>query len=331
MVDSLPVAWIDLRRPPSRGAVKTSHDHSRHHLPAQRAAQKRTLRLALGVNACFLVVEVVGGLAFGSLALLADAGHMLTDVFGLGLALGAHGLMGRPSSAQHTFGLQRTEVLGALANGLILVGVVVWIGIEAIQRLTAPPDVAGGGLLAIATFGLALNLVSAWLLRRDRGHSLNMQGAYVHMLSDAIGSLAAVVAGVSVLVWDANWVDPAASLVIAVIIVWATWGLLRDAINVLLEGTPRGMDHAAVERALSEQPGVESIHHLHLWNLASDVRALSVHVVLEGPLDLHEAQNRGDRLKEMLNVRFSVEHTTLELECHNCEMAHIPDEATWSD
>jgi cobalt-zinc-cadmium efflux system protein len=310
--------------------VTISHAQDHYHLPTSRSAQKRALRLALGVNACYLVAEIVGGLMFGSLALLADAGHMLSDVFGLGVAIGAHGLVGRPASARHTYGLQRTEVLGALANGVILVGVVVWIGMEAIQRLAAPPAVAGGGLLAVATFGLAVNLSSAWLLRRERGHSLNMQGAYVHMLSDAIGSLAAIAAGVSVFVWDANWVDPAASLVIAGIIVWATWGLLRDSINVLLEATPRGMDHAAVEGALTEQPGVESVHHLHLWNLASDVRALSAHVVLEGPLDLHEAQNRGDGLKEMLSERFGVEHTTLELECHNCESGDAAADAIWA-
>ena len=172
----------------------------------------------------------------------------------------------------------------------------------------------------VAAIGLAVNLVGAGIVRRERGHSLNMQGAYMHMLFDAIGSVAAIVAGFAVFVWDADWIDPVASLVIAAIIVWATWGLVRDAINVLLEGTPRGMDHAAVEMALRQQPGVESVHHLHLWNLASDVRALSAHVVLEGPLDLHEAQNRGDELKEMLRGRFGVEHSTLELECHDCEV-----------
>ena len=298
------------------------------HVPPTRSAQTRALKLALGINACYLVVEIVGGIVFGSLALLADAGHMLSDVVGLGVAIAAHGLMGRPASVRHTYGLQRTEVLGALANGVILVGVVVWIGIEAIQRLSAPPSVAGGGLLVVATFGLVVNLASAWIVRRERGHSLNMQGAYMHMLFDAIGSLAAIVAGVAVFVWDADWVDPLASLVIAGIIVWATWGLLRDAINVLLEGTPRGMDHTAVEMALKEQPGVESVHHLHLWNLASDVRALSAHVVLKGPLDLHEAQNRGDELKEMLSERFGIEHSTLELECHDCEVVHIAEDAS---
>jgi cobalt-zinc-cadmium efflux system protein len=308
--------------------LRISQATEHHHLPAIRTAQTRALKLALGINACYLVVEVVGGVVFGSLALLADAGHMLSDVVGLGVAIAAHGLMGRPASARHTYGLQRTEVLGALANGVILVGVVVWIGIVAIQRLSAPPAVAGGGLLVVATFGLIVNLASAWIVRRERGHSLNMQGAYVHMLFDAIGSVAVIVAGVGVFVWDAYWVDPAASLVIAGIIVWATWGLLREAINVLLEGTPRGMDHAAVEAALSEQPGVESVHHLHLWNLASDVRALSAHVVLEGPLDLHEAQIRGDELKAMLRERFGVEHSTLELECHDCEVVHVADDVS---
>ena len=286
--------------------------------------QKRALWLALTVNSGLLILQVVGAILFGSLALLADAAHLMSDVFGLGIALGAHTLMQRPTSPRHTYGLQRAEVLGALANGITLAVIVGWIGYESIQRLIDPPSVDGEGLVTVALVGLAVNLGSAAVLHRARGDSLNMHGAFLHMLSDALGSLAAVAAGLAIVIWSAHWADPAASLLISGVIVWVTWGLLRDAINVLLEATPRGLDHSDVAAALQSAPGVQSVHHLHLWNLASDVRALSAHIILGGPLNLHDAQERGEDLKEMLAHRFKIEHATLELECHDCERE--PDE-----
>lgn len=295
-----------------------SHNHSQH-TPITRRTQTQALWLALTANSALLFLEVAGAILFGSLALFADAAHLLSDVFGLFIAVGAHKLMMRPASARHTYGLQRAEVLGALANGVTLTAIVAWIIYESIQRLLDPPSVDGLGLLIVAVIGLAINAGSALLLHRERGDSLNMHGAFVHMLSDALGSLATVVAGVAVVVWGADWADPAASLLITIAVVWVTWGLLREAVNVLLEGTPRGLDHGDVADALDAEPGVKSVHHLHIWNLASDVRALSAHIVFEGPLDLHAAQNRSDELKTMLNHRFNIEHATLELECHNCE------------
>jgi cobalt-zinc-cadmium efflux system protein len=295
-----------------------THDHSLHKHVTRRM-QTRALSLALTVNSALLILQVLGAILFGSLALLADAAHLLSDVFGLGIALGAHRLMMRPASQRHTYGLQRAEVLGALANGASLALIAAWITYESIQRLLDPPSVDGMGLMAVAFIGLTINIGSAVILHRARGDSLNMHGAFVHMVSDALGSLAALVAGISVVVWDARWADPAASLLITVVIVWATWGLLREAVHVLLEGTPRGLDHSDVASALQTAPGVQSVHHLHLWNLASDVQAMSAHVVLKGPLDLHDAQGRSAELKELLRHRFKIEHATLEMECHDCE------------
>ncbi|MGH2787704.1 MAG: cation diffusion facilitator family transporter [Actinomycetota bacterium] len=302
-----------------------SHDHSPR--PVTRSMQTRALWVALSINSVLLVAEVIGAIMFGSLALFADAAHLLSDVFGLAIALGAHRLMARPASARHSYGMQRAEVLGALANGVMLAVIVVWISYESIRRILDPPTVDGPGLLVVGVIGLAINAGSAVLLHRASGDSLNMRGAFVHMVSDALGSLATVVAAVAIVVWSAHWADPVASLVIATVIVWATWGLLREAIHVLLEATPRGLDPAEVGRALDSAPGVESVHHLHLWNLASDVRALSAHIVLRGPLNLHEAQNRSSALKAMLQDRFRIEHATLELECHDCEAAADPHES----
>lgn len=294
-------------------------DHRGHGHGSLRSAQRRALVFSLGLNGVFLVAEVVGGLAFNSLALLADAAHMASDVAGLLIALVAHRLLDRPATARHSYGLQRAEVLGAQANAITLLAVAGWIVYEAVRRLGQPVEVAGGGLLVVAMLGLAANLVSAVLLARSRGRSLNMHGAYVHMALDAAGSVGAIAAGLAVVVWNADWVDPAMSILIAALVVWSAWGLLCDTAHVLLEGAPSGIDPAEVEAAVVADEAVEAVHHLHLWNLASDVPALSAHVVVRGEVSLHDAQQTGDRLKALLDQRFGVEHATLELECHVCE------------
>jgi cobalt-zinc-cadmium efflux system protein len=297
-------------------------DHTHSHV--SRETQRRALWISLVANGVFMVVEVAGGIVFNSLALIADAAHMLSDVAGLGVALVAQHLIDRRATARHSYGLQRAEVLGAQANGLALLVVAGWVIYEAIRRIGTPADVAGGGLLVIASIGLVVNVVSAVLLARAQGRSLNMRGAFIHMAADAMGSIAAMIAGIAVLAWNADWVDPVASIAIALLVLWSAWGLLRDTAQVLLEGTPRGMDPASVEATLEADAEVEAVHHLHLWNLASDVPALSAHVVLRGEVSLHEAQASGDRLKALLERRFGITHATLELECHPCDPA--PDE-----
>lgn len=302
------------------------HDHGHDHggtttdsSPAARERQRRALWWSLGANAAFMVVEALGGLAFSSLALLADAAHMLSDVAGLAIALVAQQLATRRATTRHTYGLQRAEVLGAQVNGLLLVAMAGWIMVEAVRRIGAPADVQGGGVLVVATLGLLVNVGSAVLLARAQGTSLNMRGAYLHMVLDAAGSVAAMVAAIAIIGWDATWVDPVVSIGISLLVLWSAWGLLRDTVQVLLEGTPRGMDPTDVEQAILADAAVEAVHHLHLWNLASDVPALSAHVVLEGDdVTLHDAQASGDRLKALLDDRFGIEHATLELECHPC-------------
>jgi cobalt-zinc-cadmium efflux system protein len=298
-----------------------AHGAEAHHHGPTRGMQRRALWIALVANAAFLLVEVAGGMAFRSLALLADAAHMLSDVAALSIALVAQRLLDRPATTRHSFGWQRAEVLAAQANGIALVAVSGWIGYEAIGRIGDTTDVVGGGLLAVASVGLAVNVVSAVLLARAQGRSLNMRGAYLHMVVDAAGSVAAIGAGIAVVLWGAGWADPVASIAIAVLVLGSAWGLLRDAAHVLLEGTPRGMDPAAVQAALLADIDVTEVHHLHLWNLASDVPALSAHVVLDGERSLHEAQAAGERLKVMLAVNHGIGHATLELECHPCDGA----------
>lgn len=295
------------------------HDHARGDTVELAARRRRALWIALVANGSFMGAELVGGIVFGSLALLADAVHMLSDVAALAIALIAQRLIDRPASVRHTFGMQRAEVLGAQANGVLLLASAGWILFEASRRIGDPPDVAGAGVLIVATLGLAINVGSAVLLARASGRSLNMRGAYAHMLADAVGSVGAIVAGLAVVLFSADWVDAAASVFIGLLVVVTAFRLLRDTTHVLLEGAPHDVDPVAVERWLTAAAGVESVHHLHLWNLTSETTALSAHVVLDDQPRLHDAQARGDHLKDGLAERFSIAHATLELECHDCE------------
>jgi cobalt-zinc-cadmium efflux system protein len=261
-------------------------------------------------------VELGVALASGSLTLLAEAFHLLTDVSGLALAVLAVHLMNRPATTRLSYGLQRAEVLAAQGNAAILLAASAWVLFEAIRRLTHPVQVSGMGLLLVGAGGLAVNLGSLAVLRRERPSNMNVRGAFLHLASDAAGSLGAIAAGTAILGWGLFRADPIVSLVIALLVIQAAWRLLRDTIHVLLEGTPPGMDAALVESFMAGHKGVVNVHHLHLWSLASDTPALSAHVVLAGPVSMHEAQIKGEELKRSLAERFGIHHATLELECH---------------
>jgi len=290
--------------------VDAEHPHG------YRQGERRALWIVLVANGALMAGEFAAALAFGSLTLLAESFHLLTDVSGLALAVLAVGLMARPATARHSYGLQRAEVLAAQANAAILLAASAWVVFEAVRRLIHPVRVSGIGLVVVGAIGLAVNLSSAALLRRQPGTGLNVRGAFLHLASDALGSLGAMVAGVAISAWNFHRADPAVSLGIALLVLLAAWRLLRDTIHVLLEGTPRGMEPQGVEAALAAEDGVDNIHHVHLWSLASDTPALSAHVVLSGSLTMHEAQLKGDALKAMLAERFGIHHATLELECH---------------
>jgi len=292
----------------------------RHGLPVTERA-RRVLWIALVLNAVLLAGELVGGLGFSSLALLADAAHQASDVVALSVALVAQSLVLRPGSARHTYGLLRAEALGAQINVVVLIGAAIWVFVEAARRIDSPSAVDGTGLVALGAVALLVNLVCAALLVRVRAHDLNLRAAWLHMTADAGGSLGAVAAGIAVLAFGADRADPIASILIGVLVVVSGLALLRDTTNVLLEAAPRGLDLAAVEAALVAAPHVEAVHHLHVWELGSELPALSVHVVLDGEPTLHDAQARGSALKVMLAERFGIEHATLELECHDCGTA----------
>lgn len=282
------------------------HDHQH---PA--TANRRRLATVLGLAAGYMAVEVVGGLWTGSLALLADAGHMLSDVAALALAIFASWIAARPGGARWTYGLARAEILAALAQGAALVAVAILVVLEALERLSAPRPVLGPGLLAIASGGLAVNLLGLWILNAGRRESLNVRGAWLHVLSDALGSVGAMLAGV--LVWRLGWLwaDPAASIAISALVLLSAWSLLREAVDVLMEAAPRHLDLVEIEAALGGLPAVVRVHDLHVWTIGSGEVSLSCHLVAKD-------ESRGVALLSdayrVLGSRFGIDHATIQIE-----------------
>jgi cobalt-zinc-cadmium efflux system protein len=284
-----------------------AHDHAH----SAAAAHRGRLTAVFAVTLVILVVELVGAALSGSLALLADAGHVLTDGAGVGLALLAIRFAARPATPQRTFGYYRLEILAAVANAVLLFGVAGFVLVEAWRRLSEPPAVASGLMLAVAAVGLVANAVSMWLLRDGQRTSLNMRGAYLEVWGDLLGSVAVLAAAVVIALTGFRAADPIASAVIAVAIVPRTWRLLREAVDVLLEAAPKGVDLAEVRRHLVETPGVTDVHDLHAWTITSGLPVLSVHVVLERDADAGKVL---DGLGACLAGHFDIEHSTFQLE-----------------
>jgi len=273
--------------------------------------QRRRLTVVFLLTLAIFGIELVGGLASNSLALLADAGHMFTDVAGIGLALLAIWIGGRPAGPERTFGYQRLEILAAVINALLLFGVGGLILIEGIRRLAEPPAVASGLMIAIAVVGLAGNGVSLWLLRDAQSESLNARGAFLEVLSDFAGSIAVIVAGLLIVVAGFGAADAIASIVIGLLIFPRTWRLLRDAVDVLLEATPKGLDMALVRSHILEAPGVTECHDLHVWTITSGMNVVSAHVIVTP--DANPATVL-DALCQCLAGFFDIEHSTFQIE-----------------
>lgn len=285
-----------------------------HEVTATGEHRKRLL-VVLVITCAVLIAEVVGGLIAGSLALLADAGHMLTDSTGLILALIAASLATRAATVKRTFGLQRSEVLAALGNALLLVGVAVWVLIKAVDRLRDPVEIDGGLMLVVAVVGVLANLAGLLVLRPAQARSLNLRGAYLEVLGDFIGSLAVVTAAALILMTGWTPFDAIASLLIVVVIIPRAWSLLREVVDVLLEATPHGVDLSEVRDHIKRVRGVVDVHDLHAWTITSGVPVLSAHVIVD-----HACISEGrsgevlDRLGECLGGHFDVSHCTFQLE-----------------
>lgn len=281
------------------------------------AAGKNKLRLAivLALTTTYLVAEVVGGLLTGSLALLADAGHMLTDVAGLALALLAIRFAERSATPERTYGFYRMEILAALANGVVLIGISVYILYEAYERFRNPPPVQSGVMLAVASVGLIINIVGIYLLRAASEESLNMKGAYFEVMSDMLTSIGVIVAAIIMLTTGWYYADPLISAGIGLFILPRTWLLLRDAVGVLLEGTPADVNLATLREAIKGVSGVADVHDLHVWSLTSGVNAMSVHTVLADH-GLHDEVLAA--VQKCVTSDFKIAHATVQVECKGC-------------
>ncbi len=301
------------------GEAGHHHQHGEHGHSHGPANYDRAFAIGITLNLGFVVIEALYGFLANSMALLADAGHNLSDVLGLVIAWGASVLAKRPPSERYTYGLRSTSILAALLNAVFLLVATGGIAWEAVRRFAEPASVAGLTVIIVAAIGIVINGVTAWLFASGRKGDINIKGAYLHMAADAAVSAGVVVAGVVILYTGWGWVDPAVSLVIAAIIVWGTWGLFRESIAMTLNAVPSAIDAAKVKTYLAGLPGVSQVHDLHIWSMSTTETALTAHLVMpEGaPGDAFLT-----RLAKELSVRFAIVHPTIQIECgDDCHLA----------
>jgi cobalt-zinc-cadmium efflux system protein len=296
-------------------SVQHQHDHARrpdvHGHGVTASSDDRYLAIALRLIVSFLVFEVIMAFAGHSLALLADAGHMLTDAAALGASLLAIRLARRRASGAWTFGFKRAEVLSAQANGITLLVVSALVTVEAVSRLVRPVAVTGGIVAAVATVGVAVNVAATWVMARANRDSINVRGAFAHVVTDLYGFISTLVAGIVIIVTGFDRADAIASLVVVGLMLRAAWRLLRETGRILLEAAPEGYEPSDIVTAITGQPGVVSVHDVHVWLITSGFPALSAHVLVRRPADCHQV--RGE-LEQLLCQRFGLDHTTLQVD-----------------
>jgi len=288
--------------------MSTAHSHANERISS---AKMRTISVALCVTFAYMIAEAVGGWLTNSLALLADAGHMLTDVAAMALTLGAVWFGSRPATAKKTFGYYRLEILAAFVNGIALVLLSFWVIYEAVQRWQEQPEIKGAAMSVIAFGGLIVNIIAAKLLHAGHKHDLNVRGAFLHVIGDLLGSVAAIVAGLLIIGFGWLWADAASSILISLIIIYGAWRLIVESVNILLEGTPAHIDLAAVEAVILETNGVGGVHDLHIWTISSGIDALSAHISHRNHVSHSELLAV---VKGRLFEHFGIDHLTIQME-----------------
>lgn len=287
-----------------------------HHHPEPGENNEQRLLWAMLLVGSFMVIEVIGGLMSGSLALLADAGHMLTDTASLAMAWLAARTARRPADMLRTYGYHRIQILAALINGLGFIVLVVWIAIEAVQRLMQPVEVLGGMMMVVAAIGLVVNIGAFGMLHGGASHDLNLRGALVHVLGDLLGSVAAIVAAAVIMVSGWMPIDPLLSILVALLILRSAWYVVRHSTHILLEGTPEDVDVERLRTTLTEEvPAVQDIHHIHVWSLTPERPLLTMHVTVAEAADVSMVLSE---LKDILNERFGIQHSTIQVEPKHC-------------
>jgi len=285
------------------------HHHSHHHAPS--GGNGRAFAIGIALNLAFVFVEAGFGLFAGSMALVADAGHNLSDVLGLAIAWGADVLSRRPPSARFTYGFKSSSILAALANAALLLAAVGAIAAESVRRLFMPEPVAGGTMMVVSAVGIVINVATALLFMKGSKHDLNLRGAFLHMAADAAVSLGVMLAGLAILLTGQRWIDPVSSLVISGLIAWGTWGLLKDSLKLGLAGVPAGIDESEVRALLLAQSGVEAVHDLHIWPMSTTETALTAHLLMPGG---HPGDTFLHDIAGLLLDKHRIGHVTLQVE-----------------
>lgn len=298
--------------------MRGRHESDHHHAPSDRSAQKSATARVLAINSVFFVIVALFGFLSHALVLLASAVHLLADLASLGIGYFAIILASKPASEKHSFGLVRAEVLGATVNGTILLATSIWIIFQAIHDLASPHFASPTPIVVLGAIGLIVSLISLTTLHKHAGKSLNMRAGVIHMAGDAAGWLITIASGLLILLFKIQIADSIGSIAISILILLSSWQILVTTLSVLLESTPRSIDPQEIMNSIEKDPTVIEVHHLHLWNLASDTTALSSHVVMEDGSTLHLAQLKVQQIKQMLKDEYGIDHVTIEIECHKC-------------
>ncbi len=298
------------------------HEHEHRHDARQPQGGRRDLLIALSITVLMMVAEAVGGLLSNSLALLSDAGHMLTDNLALLLSFFAMKFATMPATERKTFGFYRLEILAALLNGIVLVVLSFYIIYTAYFRMIHPQPVEGKLMLVIAVIGLIANIIGAFFLYKHSHASLNIRGAYLHIVGDALSSVGVVIGGLVILYTGWYLIDPILSIMISLVIIYGSWSLVRESVNILLEAVPAHIDIDRVAAEIAKVPGVREAYHIHAWTITSGLYAMSAHVLIEDRL-VSGSRNIVDDIRNMLSKKFNVIHSTIELECNRCEIGQV--------
>ena len=295
-----------------------SHTHTHSHL--QEAARQTTERLSLSlvITLAFVIFEAAAGYFANSLALMTDAAHNLTDVIALGLSWFAIRITAQPANAQKTYGYHRAGILVALLNSTTLILISLGIFYEAYQRFISPPEVQSGILIVVGLIAVVINLVTALLVHRGSESDLNLRSAFVHLMGDVVSTIGAVVAGVIIYFTGANWLDPFVSVLIGLLILYNAWGILRDAVDILLESTPRDVDMKKMVGEIKQLEGVLGVHDLHVWSITQNLRTMSAHILTED-ISVSAGAEIQNRINELVYHRYNIAHATLQLECFDCD------------
>lgn len=297
--------------------MQTQHSHTHSHLRDASRQTTRRLSISLFLTLAFVVLEAGAGIVANSLALLTDAAHNLTDVIALGLTWFAVRITAQPANAQRTYGYHRAGILVALLNSTTLVLISLGIFYEAYRRFQSPPEVESNILIGVGLVAVVINLATALLVHRGSEHDLNLRSAFVHLMGDVLSTIGAVIAGVIIYFTDANWLDPLVSVLIGFLILYNAWGILRDAIDILLESTPRDVNIKSMVQDITQVDGVLGIHDIHVWSLTQSLRTMSAHILTD---DLHISAGAAiqRQISEILQNRYNIAHATLQLECVDC-------------